>query len=72
MASLDSADCVVTFGVDLEKEHEVAGFFVKRQIPNGLKLIVIDSAQNKMSHWAKVTLKPVKGITAEYITDSCG
>jgi len=67
MASLDSADCVITFGVDLEKEHEVAGFLVKRQIPNGLKLIVIDTGQNNMSHWAKVTLKPAKGITAEYI-----
>jgi formate dehydrogenase major subunit len=67
LASLDNADCVVTFGVDLEKEHEVAGFFVKRQIPNGLKLIVIDSGSNNMKHWAKVSLKPAKGITSEYI-----
>jgi len=67
LASLDAADCVVTFGVDLEKEHEVAGFFVKRQIPNGVKLIVIDTNPNNLSHWAKVTLKPAKGITADYI-----
>ncbi len=67
MASLDSADCVVTFGVDLEKEHEVAGFFVKRQLPNGAKLIVIDSNDNSMNHWAKVSIKPAKGLTAEYI-----
>lgn len=67
LASLDSADCVVTFGIDLEKEHEIAGFFVKRQIPNGLNLIVIDPNANSMNHWAKVSLKPAKGITAEYI-----
>lgn len=67
LASLDTADCVVTFGVDLEKEHEVAGFFVKRQIPKGTKLIVIDSNPNSISHWAKVIIKPAKGIDAEFI-----
>ena len=67
LSSLDAADCVVTFGVDLEKEHEVTGFFVKRQLPNGAKLIVIDSQPNNMSHWASITLKPAKGITVEYI-----
>jgi formate dehydrogenase major subunit len=67
LTSLDTADCVVIFGVDLEKEHEVAGFFVKRQLSNGLKLIVIDSGSNNMNHWAKVSMKPAKGLIAEYI-----
>ena len=64
---MDKSDCVVAFGIDLVKEHEVAGFFVKRQIPNGSKLIVVDANPNGLSHWAAMTIKPAKGITAELI-----
>lgn len=63
-ASLDdlrSADCVLTMGVDLHTDHQVAGFFVKRAQPQGTKLIVVDPAENRWDAIADVTLKFKKG-----------
>ena len=31
--ALKEADCVVTIGVDLVDNHQVAGFFIKRNLP---------------------------------------
>ncbi len=45
---LQEADLAIVFGVDLVKEHEVLGFFIKRNIPNGAKLIVVDPATNSL------------------------
>lgn len=64
---IQNADLVVVFGVDLVKEHEVLGFFVKRNIPNGAKLIVVDAAENSLDMLAELTLKPAKSIEANMI-----
>jgi formate dehydrogenase major subunit len=59
--ALKSADCVVAIGVDLVENHQVAGFFVKRALPRGTKLIVIDPYDNPLHQWAHYSLRPQKG-----------
>ncbi len=49
-------------GVNLADNHEVAGFFVKRVLAEGVKLVVIDPEDNPMDALASVTLK-AKGCT---------
>lgn len=65
---LKEADCVVAVGVDLVENHQVAGFFVKRAQPNGLKLIVIDPAENPLAPLATYALQPKKDSDAELLT----
>ncbi len=59
--ALDSADCVLVAGVDLVKEHEVAGFFIKRAQPHGAKLILVDSEANGFDLAADVAIRPAAG-----------
>lgn len=54
---LKNADCVVAVGVDLVSNHQVAGFFVKRNQPFGTRLVVIDPAKSKMSEIADYALR---------------
>ena len=58
LSSIQDADVVVALGADLVDDHQVAGFFVKRSIPNGVKLVVIDPAQNSFDLLAERALKP--------------
>lgn len=67
LSDLENADCVLTFGVDLTKTHEVAGFFVKRNLPLGAKLIVIDTTENGLDDHAQVTLKCKPGAEDELL-----
>ncbi|HEX7976617.1 MAG TPA: molybdopterin-dependent oxidoreductase, partial [Anaerolineales bacterium] len=55
--ALKTADCVVVIGADLAKSHQVAGFFIKRNLPNGLRLIVIDPQVNDMDDLAQFVLR---------------
>ncbi len=57
--ALRNADCVLILGVDLAKTHEVLGFMVKRNLPKGTKLIVIDPAPNSWDELAHIAIKPV-------------
>jgi formate dehydrogenase major subunit len=59
--ALKSADCVIAIGVDLVENHQVAGFFVKRALPKGTTLIVIDPSDNGLHERADCTLRPKKG-----------
>jgi formate dehydrogenase major subunit len=61
LQALESADCVVAVGVDLIKNHQVAGFFVKRALANGTKLIVIDPGDNPLHELAHYSLRPQEG-----------
>ncbi len=61
LAALASADCVVAIGVDLINSHEVAGFMLKRALPRGVRLIVIDPRENELDHLAHYTLKATRG-----------
>ncbi len=59
--ALKTADAVITIGVDLSRNHQVAGFFAKRIRPQGVPLIVIDPNENGLDPIADVALKPEAG-----------
>jgi len=67
--ALDSSDCVLVAGIDLVKEHEVAGFFIKRSQPHGTKLILVDSSANTLDVAADAVIKPAAGGMAETLND---
>jgi formate dehydrogenase major subunit len=61
LEDLHEADCVVVVGADLTKDHQVAGFFIKRRLPLGLNLILIDSGENGLDRLARYRLQPEAG-----------
>ena len=65
--ALKTADAVITIGVDLSRNHQVAGFFAKRIRPQGVPLIVIDPNENGLDPIADVALKPEAGKDTETI-----
>ncbi|MCL5996596.1 MAG: molybdopterin-dependent oxidoreductase [Chloroflexi bacterium] len=66
--ALKAADCVVVVSADLGTQHQVAGFFVKRMLPKGTKLVVIDnSSDNKLAQATNYALKPLKGSDYELV-----
>jgi formate dehydrogenase major subunit len=67
LAALEDADCVLTAGVDLAEDHAVAGFLVKRNLPSGTRLVIIDSGNNGLSASADANLKPVSGTTTDVL-----
>jgi predicted molibdopterin-dependent oxidoreductase YjgC len=67
LETLKESDCVVAIGVDLVKNHQVAGFFVKRALPHGTKLVVIDPFDNGLHDLADYSLRPAKGTDYDLI-----
>lgn len=61
LAELKTADCVLAIGVDLIDNHQVVGFFIKRNLPKGTKLMVIDPHDNGLHNLADYALRPRKG-----------
>jgi formate dehydrogenase major subunit len=61
LEGLKNADCVVVIGADLFNSHQVAGFFIKRNLIDRTTLIVIDPGDNKMDERALFSLKLKKG-----------
>ncbi|HEY64209.1 MAG TPA: molybdopterin-dependent oxidoreductase [Caldilineae bacterium] len=59
--TLKSADCVFVVGADLIEDHQVAGFFVKRALPKGTKLVVLDGHDNGLTELAHHVLHPQPG-----------
>jgi formate dehydrogenase major subunit len=57
---LKDTEAVLSLELDLVDEHQVAGFFVKRQLQNGTKLFVAGEEDNALAENAKalLTLKP--------------
>ncbi|MCB2202696.1 (2Fe-2S)-binding protein [bacterium] len=57
---LKDTDAVLSLELDLVDEHQVAGFFVKRQLQDGTKLFVAGEENNALAESAKalLTLKP--------------
>jgi len=51
------ADSFMVLGTDLVKDHQVAGFFIKRVIGNGPRLLVLDAEENPLSLLANKALK---------------
>ncbi len=56
LADMLHADSFMVLGTDVVKDHQVAGFFIKRVIGNGPKLLVLDSAENSLSPLANKVL----------------
>jgi formate dehydrogenase major subunit len=61
LETLKYADCVVTLGVDLSEDHQVAGFMVKRILPTNTALVVVGSADNGFAPFARSVLKVAPG-----------
>jgi formate dehydrogenase major subunit len=47
--TLKDTDAVLSLELDLVEDHQIAGFFVKRQLQDGTQLIVADSNENKLA-----------------------
>ena len=65
--ALKTSDCVLVAGADLAENHMVAGFLIKRNLPDGTKLIVIDPHANGLDSIANVALKAVRGTNLDII-----
>lgn len=65
--NLKDTDAVLSLGSDLVSDHQVAGFFVKRQLLDGTKLIVVDSHQNALSEFATHTLPLEAGNETQFL-----
>lgn len=61
LEAVKAADCVLVVGANMAESHMVAGFLVKRNLPTGTKLIVIDPNENGFDAHANVTLKAATG-----------
>jgi len=61
LEALKTADCVMAIGVDLAESHMVAGFMVKRNLPNGTRLVLVNPSETKLDPMANVVLKASKG-----------
>lgn len=61
LENIKEADCVLVIGADLVDNHQVIGFFVKRNLPNGTKLVVIDPNTNPLDKVANCLIKSKKG-----------
>jgi len=75
LSALETADCVVTLDFDMTASHEVASFFVKRQLPKGTTLVVVDTEKNASEDLASAVLRGkgdtsadlIKGLTAAVV-----
>ena len=66
---LKDTDVVLVLELDLVEEHQVPGFFIKRQIPEGIKLIVADGKDNRLAEKAKVRLHLKAGQEGSFLAD---
>lgn len=67
LETIKAAECAVIIGADLVDNHQVAGFFIKRNLPNGVKLIIIDPNTNPLNELADYTLKGRKDTDLDII-----
>lgn len=67
LVEIEKSDCVLLLGTDLAEDHQVVGFFLKRNLPHGMKLIVAATEQNSFEEYAEQVLKPTTGKLTEMI-----
>ena len=65
LEDLKSADSVMILDEDLSKDHQVAGFFIKRVLASNVKLLVVDSQDNGLGKFANKYLKLTKGTRSD-------
>jgi len=58
---LHKSDCVLVVGEDITKHHQVISFFVKRRIPSGCKVIVLNSVPTGLENFASLNLQCKQG-----------
>ncbi len=61
LTELQNAGAVMVVDTDLVKDHQVAGFFIKRKLAAGTNLLVIDRQDNGLNKHANKVLKTAKG-----------
>ena len=66
---LYEADCYLTFGEDLTKDHQVLSFFAKRRLPEGAKLIQIAEKETGFDNFATTTLIVNQKSLVDFLTD---
>ncbi len=67
LADVTAADAFMVLGTDLVKEHQVIGFFVKRVLAKGTKLLVVDSKDTPLADLANKAMKYTKGTAEDYL-----
>jgi formate dehydrogenase major subunit len=67
LTDLQSSDAYLILGTDLVKDHQVAGFFVKRNAAAGANLLVIDHQVNGLDPLANKVLKSTSGSNTEVL-----
>jgi len=67
LADVLDADGFMVLGADLVKDHQVLGFFVKRVLANGVKLLTVDSKDNSLADLANKAMKYSKGSAEEFL-----
>jgi len=65
--ALKDTEVVLSLELDLAADYQVAGFFIKRQLMNGTKLIVADSNENKLAEVAAITLPLKAGDESQFL-----
>lgn len=64
---LKDTDVALVLGADLATDHQVAGFFLKRQQASGTKLIVAGNKENRFIDKANLKLQQTKGTSLDLI-----
>lgn len=65
LKALQTAGAVIVIDTDLVKDHQVAGFFIKRKLSAGTNLLVVDRKENGLNPFAHKVLKAGKGSNAD-------
>jgi len=61
LEELKKSDAVLVIADDLVHDHQVAGFFIKRNLSRGTNLVVVDLNANDLGNLANKVLKPDTG-----------
>jgi formate dehydrogenase major subunit len=64
---LKNTDVALIIGTDLVEDHQVAGFFIKRQILNETKIITYDFTDNNLFPRSIVKLQQTRGTVDDFI-----
>jgi formate dehydrogenase major subunit len=67
LAALRGADLVILLGVTIERSHPVAGFFVKRNLPRGLRLVVVGQRPQGLDEQAELVVRLAPGMEASLL-----
>ena len=67
LIDLEAADAVLTVGIDLTTDHQVAGFFIKRAIPKGTKVIPVNYEANGMDAFTPYATKINKNADLAFV-----